>query len=392
MSSDQPATNTGLYPPDRIARAAGAARAAGLGALLLTPGADLRYLTGYGAKELERLTCLVVPAAGTPFLVVPRLELAAAQASPAGKLAADGLELVPWQETGHLAGAEGEPRARTDDPYALIAARLGAVDSVGLADRMWAMMVLAFREAMPGARQVLAGTVLRELRMSKSDAEIGALAEAGAAIDRVHERVPALLRPGRTEREVGADIAEAILAEGHATVDFVIVGSGPNAASPHHEKSDRELRPGDAVVVDIGGTMPTGYCSDCTRTYAIGRPPPEFAAYYEVLRAAQDAACLAVKPGITAEAVDAAARDPITAAGYGEQFIHRTGHGIGLECHEEPYIVAGNTEPLRPGMAFSVEPGIYPGPHGARIEDIVICTADGARRLNNVTRELVTVD
>jgi Xaa-Pro aminopeptidase len=257
---------------------------------------------------------------------------------------------------------------------------------------MWAMMVLAFRKAMPAARQVLAGTVLRELRMIKSGAEIEALAEAGAAIDRVHQQVPALLRPGRTEREVGADIAEAILAEGHATVDFVIVGSGPNAASPHHEVSDRKLRPGDAVVIDIGGTMASGYCSDCTRTYAIGSPPPEFTAYYEVLRAAQDAACTAVKPGTTAEGVDAAARDPITAAGYGEQFIHRTGHGIGLEGHEEPYIVAGNTEPLRPGMAFSVEPGIYPGPHGARIEDIVVCTADGVRRLNNVTRELVTVD
>jgi Xaa-Pro aminopeptidase len=369
-----------LYPPGRLRRAAEAARAAGLGALLLTPGADLRYLTGYDAKQLERLTCLVVPPGGTPFLVVPRLELAAAQASPAGKLASEGLELVTWEETGQLAG----------DPYALIAGRLGAVDSVGLADRMWAMMVLAFRDAMPAARQVLAGTVLRELRITKSGAEVEALAEAGAAIDRVHERVPAMLRPGRTEREAGAEIAEAILAEGHVTVDFVIVGSGPNAASPHHEVSDRELRPGDVVVVDIGGTMPSGYCSDCTRTYAIGSPPPEFTAYYEVLRAAQDAACTAVKPGITAEAVDAAARDPITAAGYGGHFIHRTGHGIGLESHEEPYIVAGNTEPLRAGMAFSVEPGIYPGPHGARIEDIVVCTADGVRRLNNVTRALVT--
>jgi Xaa-Pro aminopeptidase len=381
-----------LYPPDRIERAAAAARAAGLGALLVTPGADLRYLTGYDAKQLERLTCLVVPADGSPFLVVPRLELAAAEASPAGKLAAHGLELVPWDETGQFAGDSGELRVSTDDPYALIAGRLPGVGSVALADRMQAAMVLAFRDAMPGVRQLLAGTVLRELRMSKSGAEIEALAEAGAAIDRVHERVPAMLRTGRTEREVGADIAEAILAEGHATVDFVIVGSGPNAASPHHEVSDRELRPGDAVVVDIGGTMPSGYCSDCTRTYAIGSPPREFTAYYEVLRAAQDAACSAVKPGITAETVDAAARDPITAAGYGEQFIHRTGHGIGLECHEDPYIVAGNAEPLRPGMAFSVEPGIYPGPHGARIEDIVVCTDNGARRLNNVTRELVTVD
>ena len=207
----------------------------------------------------------------------------------------------------------------------------------------------------------------------------------------MHARVPGWLRPGRTERAVGSVITEAILAEGHATVDFVIVGSGPNAASPHHEVSDRVLAAGDVVVVDIGGTMPTGYCSDSTRTYALGEPPAEFGAYYKVLYDAQEAACAAVRPGVTAEAVDAAAREPITEAGYGAAFFHRTGHGIGLEAHEDPYIVAGNTEPLEPGMAFSVEPGIYPGPHGARIEDIVVCTADGAERLNHTPRELVVV-
>ena len=227
--------------------------------------------------------------------------------------------------------------------------------------------------------------------MRKSAAEVAALREAGEAIDRVHARVPGWLRPGRTEREVGLQIADAILAEGHDTVDFVIVGSGPNAASPHHEVSDRIFQPGDAVVVDIGGTMPSGYCSDCTRTYAIGEPPAEFTAYYKVLQDAQEAACAAVRPGVTAESVDAAAREPITAAGYGASFIHRTGHGIGLEGHEDPYIVAGNSEALEPGMAFSVEPGIYPGPHGARIEDIVVCTADGYQRLNHAPRELVVV-
>jgi len=161
-------------------------------------------------------------------------------------------------------------------------------------------------------------------------------------------------------------------------VAFAIVGSGPNGASPHHTAGDRVLRPGDPVVVDIGGTMPSGYCSDCTRTYVIGEPPADFTAYYEVLRAAQEAACAAVRPGVAAEAVDAAAREPIAAAGYGEYFVHRTGHGIGLESHEDPYIVAGNTEPLEPGMAFSIEPGIYPGANGARIEDIVVCTGDGS--------------
>src|SRR5215831_5010548 len=367
-----------LYPADRLGLAAAAAVQAGVGALLLTPGPDLRYLTGYEALPTERLTCLVVPADGPAFLVAPRLELRSVQASPAGGL---GVDIVGWDET--------------DDPYRLVADRLGRLgtpESVGLADQMWAMMVLRFRDALPGARQELASAALRGLRVRKTQAEVAALREAGAAIDRVHRRVPGWLAPGRTEREIAADIAGAIVAEGHARADFVIVGSGPNAARPHHEPTGRVLAAGDAVVVDIGGTMPSGYCSDCTRTYVIGAPPPEFAAYYQVLKEAQEAACAAVRPGTTAEAVDAAAREPITAAGYGEYFVHRTGHGIGLETHEEPYIVSGNAEPLRPGMAFSVEPGIYPGPHGARIEDIVVCTEQGYERLNHANRELVCVD
>jgi len=374
MASGQAAATTELYPAERLGLAADAAGAAGLGALLLTPGPDLRYVTGYDAQQLERLTCLAVPANGDPFLVVPRLELPAAQASPAGRF---GLEMIPWDET--------------DDPYALVAGRLGLVSSVGLADRMWAMMVLRFRAALPAARQGLASAALRGLRSRKTPAEVAALREAGAAIDRVHAAMPGWLRPGRTELEVAADVAAAISEAGHVRADFVIIASGPNAASPHHEPSARVLQPGDAVVVDIGGTMPSGYCSDCTRVYAIGGPPGEFLRYYDVLRDAQEAACGAVRPGVTAEAVDAAARVPITEAGYGPEFVHRTGHGIGLETHEDPYIVAGNAEPLEPGMAFSIEPGIYPGPHGARIEDIVVCTEQGYERLNHVTRELVVV-
>ena len=363
-----------LYPASRLELVREAVAAAGLDAVLLTPGPDLRYVTGYDAKQLERLTCLAVPAHGDPALFVPRLELPAALASPAGSL---GLEIIAWEETA--------------DPFRLVAGRLGDISAVGLSDRMWALFVLRFRDVLPSARLALASGALRPLRIRKSPAEVGALREAGAAIDRVHARVPGWLRAGRTEREVGADIAEAILAEGHATVDFVIVASGPNAASPHHEVSDRVLTAGDAVVVDIGGAMPSGYCSDSTRTYAIGEPPGEFTAYYKVLYDAQEAACAAVRPGVTAESVDAAAREPITAAGYGAAFFHRTGHGIGLESHEDPYIVAGNTEVLEPGMAFSVEPGIYPGPHGARIEDIVVCTPDGYERLNNTPRELIVV-
>ncbi|OLT30255.1 dipeptidase [Actinomadura sp. CNU-125] len=363
-------------------RASGAGRVreatarAGLGAVLLTPGPDLRYVTGYDALPLERLTCLVVPASGDAFMMVPRLELPAARESPAGGL---GVEFVPWDET--------------DDPFALAAARLPRdLAKVGVADRMWAVMALRFRAVLPGAEQVAAGSVLRELRMRKSAAEVAALREAGAAIDRVHRRVPEFLRPGRTEREVGRDIADAIIAEGHERVDFVIVGSGPNGANPHAELSDRRIGPGEPVVVDIGGTMPSGYCSDSTRNYCVGEAPADYRAYYAVLEEAQRASCDAVRPGATPEAVDAAGRDVIAAAGHGEHFFHRTGHGIGLESHEEPYIVAGNTEPLEPGMAFSIEPGIYPGPHGARIEDIVVCTEDGYEPMNVTGRGLVLVD
>ncbi len=352
-------------------------------ALLISPGADLRYLTGYEALPLERLTCLVLPAGGDPLMVVPALEKPAAEASPLGGL---GLDIVPWNET--------------DDPYALVASRLpgagagaGAARTVGLDNHMWAEKVLNFRRVLPGAEQVLAGPVLSDLRMRKTAAEVESLRAAGAAIDAVHRRVPEWLRPGRTEREVGQDIADAILAAGHATVDFVIVGSGPNGASPHHELSDRVIQAGDQVVVDIGGAMPDGYCSDSTRNYSLGAPSAEYAEYFAVLLAAQTAQCEAVRPGITAEELDAVGRDLITAAGYGDKFIHRTGHGIGLETHEEPYIVSGSARPLEPGMAFSIEPGIYlAGKHGARIEDIAVCTADGGERLNLTTRELVVVD
>ncbi len=345
-------------------------------ALLVSPGADLRYLTGYQALPLERLTCLVVTADGDPTLVVPALERSAALASPVGDL---GISVVAWHET--------------DDPYSLVASMLPAKGVVGLDDHMWAEKVLAFRDAMPQMRQTLAGGVLNRLRMRKSEHEVAALREAGAAIDRVHRRMGGWLRPGRTERQVGADIADAILEEGHATVDFVIVGSGPNGASPHHDLSDRVIEAGDPVVIDIGGSVTSGYRSDSTRTYvAGGEPPPDFAAYYAVLLQAQRAQCEYARPGVTAESVDAVGRRIITEAGYGDRFIHRTGHGIGLQTHEEPYIVEGNSLLLEQGMAFSIEPGIYlEGRHGARIEDIVVCTGDGVERLNRSPRELAVL-
>lgn len=228
--------------------------------------------------------------------------------------------------------------------------------------------------------------------MRKSPAEVAALVRAGEAIDAVHAQVAGFLRPGRTEREVGADIADAILGVGHASVDFVIVASGPNGASPHHELSERVIQTGDTVVVDIGGTMPDGYCSDSTRMYSLGEPSAHARAEFEVLRLAQAAAVDCVRPGITCESVDQVARDYLAQADLAQFFIHRTGHGIGLETHEEPYIVAGNTRVLEPGMAFSVEPGVYrAGSHGARIEDIVVCTEDGVLRCNTRPHELVVV-
>jgi Xaa-Pro aminopeptidase len=358
------------------ARLSGVARLAaevGVDAVLVTPGPDMRYLTGYDAVPLERLTCLIVTDGGGAHLVVPRLELLAAEASPAGHL-----PMHPWTET--------------DDPYDLVASLLPDASVVALDNHMWAEKVLRLRRAMPDSVQTLAGDLLDRMRIVKTPDERDALARAGEAIDRVHAQVASLLRPGRTEREVAANIADLIIAEGHVRVDFVIVASGPNGASPHHEVSDRVLERGDAVVVDIGGTMPDGYRSDCTRTYALGDPGTDFLSRYAVLQRAQEAAVSAVRPGLTCAAVDSTARDLLAAEGLGDLFLHRTGHGIGLETHEAPYIVQGNDLPLEVGMAFSVEPGFYlEGRFGARIEDIVIVDHDGARVLNRQTRDLVIV-
>ncbi|WP_439380371.1 M24 family metallopeptidase [Amycolatopsis lexingtonensis] len=361
----------------RLDRARTAAAAAGTDALLIAPGSDLRYLLGQAGGSFERLTTLVVPADGTPALVVPKLEAPGYADVPTDEL---GVELLTWVDG--------------DDPYKLVADRLGKPGRVAVSDFTPALHVLALRAALGEAEQTLAGPVVRELRMRKDAAEIASLREAGAAIDRVHARVHEWLRAGRTEAEVGADIAAAIVEEGHVQADFVIVGSGPNGASPHHDVSDRVIEKGDVVVVDIGGPLPAGYNSDSTRTYAVGTPrDADVAETYAVLQRAQAAAVAAVKPGVTAEAVDAAARDVIAEAGFGEYFIHRTGHGIGLDVHEEPYIIAGNALPLEPGMAFSVEPGIYqPNRWGARIEDIVIVTEDGVESVNNQPHELVVLD
>ncbi|MGH8795119.1 MAG: M24 family metallopeptidase [Stackebrandtia sp.] len=366
-------SDTALYGPQRIAAARAAVGQADLDALVLTPGAELRYLSGYDAKPSERLTALVVPADGPARLVVPRLERPGAQGSPASSC---GVEIVDY--------ADG------DDPFALAGELLPhASPRIGASERMWALHWHGLSTALPGARLRLASEVIDPMRMVKSDAEVAELARAAEAVDRVHSRMGEWLRAGRAEAEVARDVAAAILDEGHVGVSFVIVASGPNGASPHHRPGDRIVEAGDVVVVDIGGVVSAGYGSDCTRTYSLGAPPEDFVAYYEPLRAAHRAGVEAARPGVSAESVDAAAREVLRQAGYSEYFTHRTGHGIGLDGHEAPYIVGGDKTVLREGMAFSVEPGVYlPGRHGARIEDIVVCVEGGARRLNTLSTEL----
>ena len=369
--------DSGVYA-HRLRAAAAATADAGLAGLVITPGYDLRYLVGSRADTFERLTALVIPAVGEPTVVVPRMELATLKESAIVELA---LPVLDWVDG--------------DDPYALVASVLigdGALPvQTAVTDSMPALHLLPLAEKL-GALPVLATEVLRTLRMIKDAAEIDALRKAGSAIDRVHARVPEFLVPGRTEADVAADINDAIIAEGHTEAAFIIVGSGPHGADPHHSHSDRELQAGDIVVIDIGGPYEPGYNSDSTRTYSLGEPNAEVAQQYSVLQRAQQAAVDVVRPGVTAEQVDAAARDVLAEAGLAEYFVHRTGHGIGLSVHEEPYIVAGNDLPLTAGMAFSVEPGIYfPGHWGARIEDIVIVTEDGAESVNQRPHDLTVV-
>ncbi len=358
----------------RLSAAAKEAADRGVDALLISPSPDYAYLLGYNAPDLERLTCLLLPARGVPTLVLPRLEEPLAR-HHLGQLAED-LRFVPWEET--------------DDPFRTVQALLEAdTRRVGIQDQMWARFVLRLRAALDPIELVEAGPTLGALRRVKSPEEVDRLRKAASAADAAMAAITSEQLSGRTEREVSGRILQLLLTAGHAVAQFAIVGSGPNSASPHHEAGDRVITLGDAVVLDIGGAR-DGYCSDTTRTVFVGEPPQDFRSMYDVLQDAQAAACAAVAPGVVARDVDRAARRIIADAGYGELFIHRTGHGIGIETHEEPYIVDGNEEPLQSGDAFSVEPGIYlAGRFGARIEDIVVCTDDGAEILNRSSRDLV---
>jgi Xaa-Pro aminopeptidase len=344
-------------------------------AILITPSPDYRYLLGYDAPPLERLTCLIVRPDGPPTLVLPHLEEPLAR-HELGALA-DEMELRTWEET--------------EDPFALVGEVLGTRSRVAVQDQMWARFVLRLRAALDGADLVEAGPALSALRRTKSPEEVERLLTAAQAADRAMDAITSQRLSGRAEAAVAAVIRELLRSAGHDEADWAIVASGPNAASPHHTPGGRLIAEGDSIVLDIGGTA-NGYASDTTRTAFVGIPPEEYQDMYAVLQEAQVAACDAVRPGVAARDVDRAAREVITDAGYGPLFTHRTGHGIGLETHEEPYLVESNPEPLREGDAFSVEPGIYvDGRWGARIEDIVVCTADGGERLNRSSRDLRVV-
>ena len=380
----QPTIPAGRYQ-ERLDRAVRATADAGFDALLVGVGPDLRYLTGYEALPLERLTMLVIAPGDDPIrLVAPRLEEPAARAGCRTEI-----PINTWDES--------------DSPHALVASiihdRAGAGALIlGVSDRLWALHLLRLQGVLPAASFDSATRALRSLRMTKDADEIALLRLAAQAADRVVEQIARGRLVGRTEADVAHEVRERLIGEGHEEAHFAIVGSGPNSASPHHEASGRVIQAGEPIVLDIGGTL-GGYGSDITRTLWVtggdeGKAPDdEFRHLFSVLRAAQEAATRTVRPGVACEAIDAAARDLIDAEGYGEAFFHRTGHGIGLEGHEDPYLIAGNREPLGEGMAFSVEPGIYlAGRYGARIEDIVVCGPDGPIVLNEAARDLRIVD
>jgi Xaa-Pro aminopeptidase len=361
---------------ERLDRARSRMVEVGVDVLLLSVGADLPYLTGYKAMPLERLTMLVLPRDGEATLVVPLLE------APRVADQGDAFSVLPWGEL--------------EDPIALVAGLLGGAGVAAIGDRTWARFLVDLQAAAPVLTWRKASEVMVHLRARKDPAELDALRVASAAADRVARQLQGgeIALVGRTEAEVSQEISRRLVAEGHAHVNFAIVAAGPNAASPHHEAGDRVVTAGEMVLCDFGGTMPDGYCSDITRcVWTGGEPPAQVRELYGILQEAQAASVASAVVGATCEEVDAVARRRIAEGGYGDRFIHRTGHGIGLEEHEDPYIVSGNTEPLAPGHAFSIEPGIYlSGFTGARIEDIVIATEAGPEPINFVTHDLVVVD
>jgi len=344
----------------------------GVDVLLLSVGADLPWLTGYEALETERLTMLVLPRDGDATLVVPHLEAARVEERPAA------FSVAPWDET--------------DDPVAVVARLAAAPATAAIGDHTWARFLLDLQRALPRASFRKGSEITAPLRTVKDAFEVDALRDAAAAVDGIVIEMRERSFEGRTEKAVHRELVQRMLDAGHERANFAIVGSGPNGASPHHEPGGRVIEAGDVVVCDFGGSM-RHYCSDITRLFVVGEPSQEVRDTYDVLFGAQEQAVRSATVGTPCAEVDATARRIITDAGFGDRFIHRTGHGIGVETHEDPYIVAGNTTPLVAGNVFSVEPGIYlPGRFGLRLEDIVVATADGPERLNHAPRDLAVVD
>ncbi len=363
----------------RVARLRAEMGSRGVDAVLLSVGAALPYLLGYTATPMERLTMGVVPREGPVALVVPELE------APRVDLRGDLFSVIPWAELEDPIGIVVDLLAgAVDGP-------LGPIPAVAIGDHTWARFLLLLQGRLPQVKFVPATPVTAPLRVRKDEGEVASLRQAAANADRVAARLAAETFSGRPERDLAHWVGAALIEEGCEHAAFTIVASGPNAASPHHEPGERVIAAGDTVVVDFGGPV-NGYASDTTRTFSVGEPSEEVAGAYAALKAAQAAAVEAVRPGVPAEHIDEVARGVITSSGYGERFIHRTGHGIGLDVHEDPYVVSGNSTILEPGMAFSVEPGIYvPDTFGMRIEDIVVVTDDGVELLNNSSHELVVV-
>jgi Xaa-Pro aminopeptidase len=367
--------STDVYA-DRMARARVEMEATGIDVMLLSLGLDLPYISGYNAMPLERLTMLVVPRDGEARMVIPRMEAARVTPQPGV------FEIHPWGETENPV-----------EIVARLARAAGPTDTVAIGDQMWARFLVELLPLLPGAHYTRSA-VVSSMRMTKDAAEIAALRAAGAAVDRIAAQLQAgeISLIGRTEAEVSADISERIVAEGHQVMNFAIVAAGANAASPHHHASSRVIAADEILLCDFGGTM-NGYCSDITRCVYLGTPPAEIADAYAVLHEAQRAAAVAGVVGTPCEEVDRVARRIIADAGYGDYFFHRTGHGIGLDAHEDPYIVEGNALPLRAGHAYSVEPGIYmEGKWGMRLEDIIVATDDGPEPMNVANHELVSLD
>lgn len=357
----------------RLDRLRGQMRAEGVDLLLLGPSADLFYLTGFDAHLSERLNLFIVPAEGTPSLVVPALE--APLVGDARSLA----DVHTWSDH--------------EDPCALAAGIVGSVDSkeVAVGNQLWSAFLLRLRQHLPNGAWREAAPLIRSLRMVKDEAEIALMAEVSRLTDQAWEEFidgPPLA--GLTEQEALKRLTDLTARRGISNI-WGICASGPNAASPHHATGTRGIRKGDAVIFDWGGQR-EGYQSDVTRTVIVGEPDEDFTTVYDIVLRANQATLDAVRPGLPLQELDRTARRLIADAGYGEAFIHRVGHGLGLEVHEEPYLVEGNTLPLEAGMVFSDEPGIYlEGRFGVRIEDTVVCTSEGGMRLNHATRQLTVL-